>query len=564
MIRVPSNLWVNGLCVLALLLVSILLTPQTYLMSAYKIPAKHIQFTKAEQTYLTSDYLDPELASPYFKQFLVSQNKSPRRYNFNFLEETPITGPKSLYIPSTAANVTSLINGIPFETSERQSLYAPGLGQAWYAQDIPRLLLTPNNNRVDLHYPSDIHRSGLRNVYVAPTDITQRVAKQHRKWAANLPRIGLLISLFGALVCIFGLLFGKYRPAFALLGAISILAFLQFLFSFIQLGALPATISYALKIGIPSAMLLLVWMWFRTPKRPTGWMTSINPALALFAGIGPLFGVVAMLFPVPMPFPLFGTTLVLTSILPLVFLWPLVNLLHDLNERRSVLEALRSKISEQELMLDEKSRVIAEEMRKRAVLEERQRFTRDIHDGIGGQLLALLLRIRSGKVDIDTVEAEVQSGINDLRLVVDSMDHTGDSLEIALSTFKSRTARQFASTAIKFNWLQTPDLRFSMGSTQEILNLYRFMQEAISNAIRHSEASTVSVDIGDLNEQFSVKIQDDGVGMKPNEQSVGKGVGNLRQRAKLLGGSVAFLNGLNGRGLCVHLVIPYRSNSDPA
>ena len=564
MIQVSSKMLVNAVFAFILLLVSILVTPQTYLMTGYKVPAKDIRFTEAQQTYLTNDYLDPELASPHSRQFLGSQNLTPRRYNFNFIEDAPTAGPKSLYIPSTTTNVTSLVNGIPFENSEDVALFAPGLGQGWYAQDIPRLMLTPNNNRIDLHYPTDIHRSGLRTVYLAPTEVTRKIAAQHQQWMTYLPRIGILLSIISAFVCFFGLLFGKYRPAFALSGAISVLTFLQFLLSFLQLNALPVFLTYLLKIGIPAVILLLLWMWLRSPKRPNSVTAPILPALAIFAALGPVLGLLTMLVPYPMPAPLLGTTWVLTSMLPLVLVWPLANLMQDLNERRSIVEALRSKISEQELMLDEKSRLIAEEMKKRAILEERQRFTRDIHDGIGGQLLALLLRIRSGKIGIESVEAEVQAGINDLRLVVDSMDHTGESLEMALSTFKARTAKQFASTDMNFKWLQTPDFTFSLASTAEILNLYRFMQEAISNVIRHSQAENVTVDIRDHDMTFSVKIQDDGVGMSSEKQIAGKGIGNLEQRAKLLGGSLEFSEGLDGGGLGVHLTIPYRSNSNPA
>ena len=557
MIRVSSKLLVNAACAVALLLLSILITPQTFLMSAYKVSGSDIRFTEATQTYLTSDYVDPELASPHRAQFSESQGSTPRRYNFNFSEETPVTGPKSLYIPSTASNVTSLMNGIPFEKSEDIALFGPAIGQAWYAQDIPRRMLTPLNNRVDLHFPSDLYRSGLRTVYLAPTDVAQKVAQQQKRWMTTLPRVGIGFSLICILVCGFGLLFGKHKSAFAILGAISTLAFLQLLLSFFHMNAESAAVLRALKLAISSGILILLVMWARTPKHPESLIIQLAPALTLFAALGPAFGLLAQLFPYPMPAPLLGTTWTLTSMLPLVFVWPLVNLLRDLNERRSILEALRTKISEQELLLDEKSRVIAQEMRKRAILEERQRFTRDIHDGIGGQLLALLLRVRSKKVDITTVEAEIQAGINDLRLVVDSMDHTGDSLEMALATFKSRTTRLLDATDITLKWLQAPDLEYSMSSTTDILNLYRFMQEAISNTIRHSEADRVTIRIEDGNKQFSVKVQDDGIGMNLDKNAAGKGIGNLNQRAQLLGGSVDFSDGLDGTGVTVHLTIPY-------
>jgi signal transduction histidine kinase len=564
MSRVSSKILMNSLVFVALLLLSALLTPQTYLMSSYKVPGKDIRFTPTTQTYLTDDYLDPELASPHGKQFLNAQQSMPRRYNFNFLENEPSAGPKSLYIPSTASNVTSLINGIPFEKSQDINLFAPGMGQAWYAQDIPRPVLTPGNNRVDLHVPSDLHRSGLRRVYLAPSEIMQKIAKQQTQWMANLPRAGILLSVISILVCGFGLLFGKHRAAFAILGAISALAFLQFLLSFFNLSAQSVFLSYLLKIGIPSSILVLLGMWARPPKRLDNALAKFSPGLTLFAAFGPAYGLLSLLIPYPMPAPLMGTTWALTSMLPLVLIWPVLNLVQDLNERRSILEALKTKISEQELLLDEKSRVIAQEMKTRAILEERQRFTRDIHDGIGGQLLALLLRVRSKKVDIDTVEAEIQAGINDLRLVVDSMDHTGDSLEMALSTFKSRTTRLLDATDISMQWHQAPILQYSMLSTTGILNLYRFMQEVISNTIRHSSASQLKVYIEDSGQLFSVKIQDDGIGLTAGDNAAGRGLGNLKQRAQLLGGSVEFTEGLDGAGLGVHLTVPYGSHSNPA
>ena len=75
-------------------------------------------------------------------------------------------------------------------------------------------------------------------------------------------------------------------------------------------------------------------------------------------------------------------------------------------------------------------------MQDQAILEERQRFTRDIHDGIGGQLVSLLLRARRGKLGKNEMIQEIQSGINDLRLIVDSMDHVGDDLSSALVSSK--------------------------------------------------------------------------------------------------------------------------------
>ena len=59
-----------------------------------------------------------------------------------------------------------------------------------------------------------------------------------------------------------------------------------------------------------------------------------------------------------------------------------------------VRRSLTTTIRDQEQKLDEQAAIIEAESRRSAMFEERDRMTRDIHDGIGGQLLSLLMRVR--------------------------------------------------------------------------------------------------------------------------------------------------------------------------
>lgn len=554
-----KSILVNALCAIGLILLSVLITPKLFSISKYKIPSSSIRFVETNQSYLMNDYIDPALALPHRKQFLPTQGHTPRRYNFNFDEAMLGSSPQSLYIPSTSLDVTSLINGIPFEVSRPSILFAPGFGQDWYVQDVPRLMFTPHNNRVDLHYPTDEFRSGLRSIYLGPTSEISKVANHQEKWMYYLPRAGVLLAILSAFLCMSGMLFGKSKRAFAMLGIISAITFFQFLMTFLEIGPNFSTLLYLLKI-FPAVMILIsLAIWSRLTKREDNVIKLVTPAMLGMACLGPAFGLATMVLPYPMPAPLLGTTLSLSSMIPLIFLWPLTTLFQDLQERRSIVGALRSKVSEQEKMLDEKSRMIALEMQKRAVLEERQRFTRDIHDGIGGQLLTLLLRIRSGKLDINSVASEIQNGINDLRLIVDSMDHTGDNLEMALSTFKARTVRQLEAAGIKLKWQQTADLNISMTSTRDILNLYRFMQEAVTNVIHHAKAETLCIAIEDKDGILAVELLDDGIGLKTEEPQAGKGLNNLRERARNLQGNVKFGTGIKGEGFGVYFTKTYIS-----
>jgi len=216
-------------------------------------------------------------------------------------------------------------------------------------------------------------------------------------------------------------------------------------------------------------------------------------------------------------------------------------------------------IGEQKIELDEKSAIIAEEMRQRVILEERQRMMRDIHDGIGGQLLSLLLRVRTGSLEQSEVATEIQSSLTDLRLVVDSVDQFGGDLASALATFRSRAEQQMAAARIRFRWHQPAkniEKKFSAGQT---LQLYRFMQEAITNIIRHARASEASVSIITASEipSLEIMIEDNGTGLpKSKVFKAGKGLKNLEARAQKLKAIYAIGPVDVGSGTRVSLTIP--------
>jgi len=216
-------------------------------------------------------------------------------------------------------------------------------------------------------------------------------------------------------------------------------------------------------------------------------------------------------------------------------------------------------VTRQRQELDAKSRVLEEEMRRRAVLEERQRLVRDMHDGIGGQLLSLLARVRTGKVGLKQVEGDLLDGLNDLRLIVDSLDTAGDSLSEALTAFRVRAREQVETAGLGFDWRQDGDLDLAVNNPRWVLNIYRFLQEAVTNAVRHSGGDRVAVSVARSNDTLRVSIADNGAGMPdpaPEAGGNGKGLGTMRERAKLAGGSIAFEPGPEGRGTRVTLTAP--------
>jgi len=551
-----SHLLTNILVIAILITLCVGLSPGRFEIGQYRIDPEAIRFTPSTASYLQHDYVDEDTVRPHSDQF--SDDYHPRRYNFNFDEKDPVEGAKSMFVPSTSENVIVLFNGVPFGKNNAVQLFAPGLGHHAYHVDIPRQALTPGNNRTDFHYTSDIYEAGLRDVYIGPTETINRIVKRRKNQINFLPKIGAFLSLTAAILCLMGVLFGRFSQPYAVLGGVTALALLQFCLSFDM--ARWAAMSYhgTLSVLMPLLSLILLFFWWRSEKREITMLRYFIPGVLIYAVLGQVYGLMTGAWPKPLPGTLSGVTLSLTSMLPLILIWPIINLMTDLSERRSILDTMSLKLSEQEKLLDDKSHIIATEMQKRAVLEERQRFTRDIHDGIGGQLLSLLLKVRSGRVDIKGVANEIQAGINDLRLVVDAMDHTGDNLEMALSTFKGRTERQLEAADIKLNWHIQEPLKFKLEATRDILNLYRLMQETVSNAIRHADAETVQIDISADGKTLNMQIRDDGKGFEIKEIKTGKGLKSIRERAQLLGAKLELGPGLNEKGFGLNLAVPAR------
>ncbi len=145
----------------------------------------------------------------------------------------------------------------------------------------------------------------------------------------------------------------------------------------------------------------------------------------------------------------------------------------------------------QKLQLDFQSKKLEQEAQARAILQERQRLVRDMHDGIGGTLASLIVRVRLGKSSKEETENELQSGLTDLRLIVDSLDHVGQDLDMVMHMFKDRIEPQIEASNMELLWEYDSQLNALAMDAESTLHVFRFLQEAVTNAIRHSEAQTI-------------------------------------------------------------------------
>jgi len=194
--------------------------------------------------------------------------------------------------------------------------------------------------------------------------------------------------------------------------------------------------------------------------------------------------------------------------------------------------------------------------RRSVVLEERQRLSRDMHDGIGGQLSSLLARVRSRGITPDQLEGELASGLAELRLMVDSLDASDGPVADALAVLRSRLRTQTEAAGMRLEWFQSEDLNGVVADPGWILNLNRLIQEAVTNAIRHSGGTCLDVEIR-LAEggRLTVLVRDDGAGFDRDQVRPGRGLSNLSHRAAQLGGEIRLGRGEAGQGTVVEAMV---------
>jgi signal transduction histidine kinase len=240
------------------------------------------------------------------------------------------------------------------------------------------------------------------------------------------------------------------------------------------------------------------------------------------------------------------------------------NLLHstsvhvDITERKRAEEAL-STVSQRLIEAHE---------------EERTRIARELHDDISQRIALEALKLENMKEALPASATELERGIDevldrisDLATDIQGLSHRLHSsrlddlgLEVAAAGFcKEVSERQ--GVEIDCNCENVPK-----GLSQEIsLCLFRVMQEAIQNAIKHSGSRHIDVSLrGGLNE-IQLTVLDSGIGFDPEDATRGSGLGltSIRERLKLVNGKL-FIDSQSQRGTTILARVPLSRKSKSA
>lgn len=207
--------------------------------------------------------------------------------------------------------------------------------------------------------------------------------------------------------------------------------------------------------------------------------------------------------------------------------------------RRTVIDANRQlaerlAIREAELKASYAER--AQMQKQAAVMDERARIVRDMHDGIGGKLTGL--RMQAETLSGRALAAALDDSLTDLRLIVDSLDTAEDGLSDALFAFERRLRPQIQAAGLRLVVDYGHDQREDRLGPRRTLQVMRLLQEAATNAIRHSGGSSLRICTRSLIDKDAAKIEiiveDNGRGL-PEGADAGVGMDSMRHRARALG-----------------------------
>jgi signal transduction histidine kinase len=172
----------------------------------------------------------------------------------------------------------------------------------------------------------------------------------------------------------------------------------------------------------------------------------------------------------------------------------------------------------------------------RVQLAERRRIGRDLHDGAQQRLLALGLQLRSALNSDDhrRLSVAIEYGIAEVRTATEELRDLANGLHPSVLTDSGLFAALddlSARSVIRID-VRGEERRFP----QEIETTGWFIAcEAISNVVKHSDATRVDIEISAHRGRFRIRIDDDGTG---NANPAGRGISGIRDRAEALGGSL--------------------------
>jgi len=236
----------------------------------------------------------------------------------------------------------------------------------------------------------------------------------------------------------------------------------------------------------------------------------------------------------------------------------------DITQRKKAEKVLRERNRELQKKQEETRRLSARVLEVQE--EERSRLARELHDEMGQSLILLKLGLKSLEDILPRGDKEIHHNIKELQTTADNyiinirrilvslhprvLDILGlvPALRPHLKYFEQYAKPRFRLNVSGFKGRIAPALEAS---------IFRIVQEALSNAIRHAHAKNISIELSKQGDLIELLIRDDGRGFSRAEakKSAGLGIVGMRERVEIFGGTLR-IESSPGEGTLLEVRIP--------
>lgn len=314
--------------------------------------------------------------------------------------------------------------------------------------------------------------------------------------------------------------------------------------AFLLLAVLPTSLrsAWLVSVGLASVILIcgLLYQLIRHTLRE---MTESNLLLVGALGFGVANGAQLLMrrlgyestIPIEIPY----------AIVPIIFtafsIMLIERLVRSAQLEASATERMRVEVEFQRTQIAAHYEQQQQQRAALAVLEERRRIMQDMHDGLGSHLVSARAMVESAPLlRSEQMRPLIAQALDELRSVLDvlaiepSTMTDDDPVAALLGSMRTRIEPSLKAQGITLEWHVDPlPLHFLSGDAHR-LQLLRFLQEAVSNVLRHSRAHRMSLSASVRGTKICILVADDGCGIAKGVR-LGVGLASMQKRAAWIG-----------------------------
>jgi len=194
---------------------------------------------------------------------------------------------------------------------------------------------------------------------------------------------------------------------------------------------------------------------------------------------------------------------------------------------------------------------------------ERQRLSRELHDSLGQSILALKMKFERIRESSDEKRLTIITEAEELfsKIMTEIRNISNDLMPAVLREFGlliaiKKLIREFTSnTNINVSFENNIEDKSFNKKTE--VHIYRIIQEAYSNILKHSKATTIFLSLKIVENNIELTVRDNGIGFEMNQETYikGNGISNINERINILEGTVKITSEIN-EGTEIYCKIP--------